>query len=385
MSHFKAKFAHLLGSNKQTKIKFDNYHAISDFLSFKESQASQPQKLLEDETSISETEDLNIQQETNQNLNKVCGIYKDPIIEKRELKSIRELFNRIRDMLYNNYSRYTRENINLFRYFKNISEEELYFYGFDEYDNLSRRQNLKTYIEYMKIIEKIGKAVIKKIKQEYSQSKVDDEHFWISYLNEGNDENIVNLLLQRTNHNWSGHHTDNRIQSPYLIQFQNEMIESYKKWMIKYNIVSELRESKTKYKVKKPNLHFQLIEKIMFIKNCQYGGKHFRVTSPEFIRRIELENNMNFSKYGTKLTYEIQKDIPVRVYSEAESEPSDTEDESKPSETEYESDDSQSTISSQFKDNPKISMNSQCFFEDRNGSSVKERRIKFKKYFHIKN
>lgn len=216
MSHFKAKFAHLL----ERKIKFDKCHAISDFLSFKESQASQPQEVIEDEASSSETEDVDIQQAINQDLNKVCGIYKDPIIEKGELKSIRELFKCIQEMLDNNHSRYARENINLFRYFKYINEEEFYFYGFDEYDGLSRRQNLKTYIEYIKAIEKKGKAVIEKIKQEYSQSKGDDEHSWISYHNEGNDENIVNLLLQRTNHNWSGHRTDDRIQSPYLIQFQ---------------------------------------------------------------------------------------------------------------------------------------------------------------------
>lgn len=89
-----------------------------------------------------------------------------------------------------------------------------------------------------------------------------------------------------------------------------------------YDIQNELRENEETYEVFETDFYFQLIEKIIFIKNCQRNGKYCEIINPGSMRTIEYENKTSFKPGGAKLFFEIQNDIDIHVLSESYSEES---------------------------------------------------------------
>lgn len=157
--------------------------------------------------------------------NQFYGVHKNPDVEKQEIKSIKDFFKSIHTMLNENHERCRKEKNN-----KSNKQQKPYLYGHDKFVNLSKRKKLQIYIQCLKSIEQEYRRMVIKIMQEFCHSTIREEDFSRHCCWHHKDKEIVELLLQRPGTIiWSNRYdTRARTQSPSLIQFQNEMIVSYK-------------------------------------------------------------------------------------------------------------------------------------------------------------
>lgn len=219
--------------------------------------------------------------------------YKSLEIEEQDLNVMLQFIEMIKSTLDSNLRRLSKENkAKRKRYFYsngNFYLEQFFYVKYQWYDGLTTPiEKLDLYVRYLKDVVIFREEMKDKIQKAYDCVEENDYNY---RRNHDLDNEIVDILLvdvlfrAPSSDLKKKQRIRKRKPSSAIIHFEKFMIEAWRKWMTENEILNEFSEANAnacpevcEVMVDNKKIYEELVEKIMYIKNCLRGGKYYYVT-----------------------------------------------------------------------------------------------------------